>query len=574
MALLTQVGSFLRRTICSSKEAQPEVIYLQESIPSSEAFTFEQTLPLILRRVDTTQKLLETMAKLTDLPNELQRAILGYIKVTADLKAVSLVCMKFHTIVAPALYYAVVLPLDSLDERLETSLNPANDNMKHTRALEIVPKDGVTYDHATHGKYLAQLIQSFPRNVLTWFAHDTGSRVPLELTFLMHLRQSNITIYWVYPHCPSPIKPWLQADELQNIVTLMLILDDIEDCQRVSHILWRARHLKVLEIAFGAQGRRTLSHPQALTSLFADRMDPEKAASRMELERLYLTSLNCQHAGSLITSILDVTKLETLELHLCTLTINLLQHLDQHGMRLIRFVQKPQFDRAVSFDSLLGSCDDTREYLVTRVFCASINHGLSLKVIKTRGPSLRVLFIENKGLHNCNYPAGFSTRMKTLFNNLCRYCPNLEQLAIHPCLPPNYLADPEMKTMDASLNSLTQLTKVVSLRLFLIPQLLVSSQHCCVKGKGSAALEADLENQMQATADAVFARLHASCPRFVALQLDAHTAHQSSLSRGTRRFAYLREFRTDGDKPTTVGGREIELRLLRVEEPRNDIFLE
>jgi len=192
--------------------------------------------------------------------------------------------------------------------------------------------------------------------------------------------------------------------------------------------------------------------------------------------------------------------------------------------------------------------------------------------IRRHGPKLRILLIEDApySYYDPNVPKT-GERSFIAFQELCANCPRLEQLAIAPPSRDDKSDNIEPENVCNFVTSLKQLKNLVSLRLFVYPVCLTTYEG----GQpvyDASSVESHLTQLMRWTATILFSKLNKSCPRFVALQIDAFRPSECTAGGNERTFAYLRHLLPSPIDHITAVGRRVPKHTLSIEEPCNDIF--
>ncbi len=257
------------------------------------------------------------MSALLGLPAELKQEIVGYVSSASDRRALLLVCSELHATTAPELYRSITISLERLDFCPDSFVS-YNKNLAHTKYLEIEagrsPSD--------ESEALEGVILAFPRDSLRRIDIKTFARLPLDLTQRIHMRQRNLRNYWVHRRSPgASIKGLPQADELQNVVVLTLVLGNPADCERSRHVLRQIPGLQDLSIVFTLGGSVLQNDAgAALSILLADWIHPGSTRPKLTLKRLNLRLMgdHCHVIGSFLARSIEITNLATLELTECS----------------------------------------------------------------------------------------------------------------------------------------------------------------------------------------------------------------------------------------------------------------
>ncbi|KAK3678244.1 hypothetical protein LTR37_021489 [Vermiconidia calcicola] len=399
--------------------------------------------------------------------------------------------------------------------------------------------------------------------------------VPLELTYLVHLRQRHLRNLVLHCQgCITTTQSWLELDELQHLSTVSLHISSNDDCVRGRQMLEQMTHLRNLSIGIGYEN--SMGAQGVVNILFA-RWKGKEETRKLQLEELLFRRCDWEGNGQILASVLDMNKLKHLAFIECSETDELLESFLKAPVNLRVFIDEACTNIAEpatrSHEKFLEHFQGLQQLRFTR----ETNEDLQLsswKSIRAHGASLRLRFIDDLG-RNANPYTLDSTNRRNMaaFRGLCIHCPQLEQLAIQP--PPVYHTHDESSyNFQAFLRCLKNLRKLTALRLITYPGLLLQSRGPDVEDKPTIELrDLRLKIEMQELADRIITELYVCCPSFTALVIDARERHQDIGSGDTANsYGCLREIRTDPFKWEKAAGYPIEPHMIKHHEPCSQIF--
>ncbi|KAK5136490.1 hypothetical protein LTR08_003135 [Meristemomyces frigidus] len=316
---------------------------------------------------------------LTDLPSELQLAVVELIRRPSDLRNLCLASKALRAVAVPELYGEVVLDLDRCTFRhLHGYFFAGNPGPKYVRSLQFIPDKPKDYDDAVRVMRLA--LHMVDRNGLRKISMPQG--MVLDDGFLTQLcvgQQQLSTLHLgvvgnaVFQLMTSPVFPrhWCRTITSLHIPELMSSLDDLEGYQQIIRHASALRDLHIWMNGAVLQCDGTIRlapntfkddygslQDGMLIKLFGPVQDEQKQP-KLNLSRLRLARVEMFHPETSLMRVIDFSKLTELALVGCPrpeiLLMALARDFERTGSALRKFTFTGFLITATPLEALLGS---------------------------------------------------------------------------------------------------------------------------------------------------------------------------------------------------------------------------
>ncbi|KAK3726023.1 hypothetical protein LTR37_000171 [Vermiconidia calcicola] len=520
-----------------------------------------------------------TGPNLVDLPPELHQDLLEYINSYLDLKSLCLTCKTLQQLATPTLYRSITLLVSDTNDRIQRSLNQANQGLVHTRTLRIRELNQA-YDHAVQGESLCRLIGSLPLDSLEILDFCTRKEVPLDMTLLKHCRQRQLRILLLHSQSSERIiGPLLHASNFSNVTSITLYVATQEDSEKGRQVLEHISHVQELSI-FSARPESDDQDWAAvgldiLQTLFKSWVDTAVQTPKLQLKNLLLRFFACQHIAEVLAKVLVPAKLERLAFEDCWEPQMALSGLSGAHLRLKTFDNRRSCSTLVPYDpfteNFLGNFKGLQQLRVSTEHGSASSTDFSWHALQAHAETLRLLYIDDLGDDGDPYADAPYDRTISNFRKLCTKCSNLEQLVIQALPYPNDSPSSYESTLAPLLDCIELLPELVSLRLIMYPGIM-NRRPDDKKGIPHRDWNRALFSLMHEVANWVLSELHESCPRLIALAIDVRPEGSDCIGEHNRTFSFLREIKFDTFNRKEVGGYYTRTRSLRHYEPCSEIF--
>lgn len=142
----------------------------------------------------------------------------------------------------------------------------------------------------------------------------------------------------------SVVEPWIRLELFEKITSLSITLENMNDCHLGRRVLELTSGLQELRVNSTGSIEPGLTMAEAFATTFSDWEARSSTIPKLALKRLQLVEIQCAGIGPLLTRVVDLARLDALELYYCEATRDFLYDLSLAGTELKRFEHDARSD--------------------------------------------------------------------------------------------------------------------------------------------------------------------------------------------------------------------------------------